>query len=109
MFKPLSISEGAQLDLRAWLEFIEYYNGVTVITQERWVNSREMSLYTDASGEIGYGGYFRGFNGKWFLREIITGTSIAWKELVPIVFVVLIWGDELKNTDNMSVMYSINK
>ena len=55
-----------------------------------------MVLYTDASGTIGYGGYF---NGKWIQARWlphmqlsnVTGISIEWQDLFSIVIACAIW------------------
>ena len=70
------LNEGAQADLTTcmtWLEFLNHYNGISVIPQEGWGGDNDHVLYTDASGEIGFGAYFEGkwFNNKWSSREII--------------------------------------
>ena len=115
--KQVVLSEGAKEDLGVWLEFLEGYNGVSVIPQEGWLNDEDIDLYTDASGEIGYGGYLNGkwFNGKWPSHDIIRTTSIAWKEMIPIVIALMVWGEELSDkrivlhTDNMAVKCAVNK
>ena len=42
-----------------WLSFLSQWNGVNIES----VSSDELCLYTDASGTIGFGGYFKG---EWF-------------------------------------------
>lgn len=113
----IMLNEGAQVDLIIWLEFLNHHNGISVIPQEGWGGDNDHVLYTDASGEIGFGAYFEGkwFNNKWSSREIIEGTLIAWKEMIPILLSIAAWGEELQNrrivldTDNMLVKFIINK
>ena len=115
--KAISLSEGARADLRIWLSFLEQFNGVTIIQPGLWHPDSDMHLFTDASGRIGFGGYY---HGKWFCSPwphhvLIGDYSIAWKEMVPIVVSVLQWGTELSgkrimiHTDNMAVKEIINR
>ena len=58
------------------------FNGISIFQDQLWVGAADLQLYTDASGEIRFGGFL---SGSWFqdrcpetiLRE---GISIAWKE-----------------------------
>ena len=70
-----------------------------------------MELYTDASGKIGYSGYF---NGKWFQGQWlphmqlsrVMGISIEWQELFPIVVACAIYGTPIftGNTFNFNLI-----
>lgn len=112
----IPISEGARQDLQVWLEFLIHFNGVAIIHPRQWVAFSDLDLFTDASGSKGYGGYFRGkwFNGCWPLPVLQEGYSIAWKEMVPIVMAVIVWGPELEgkrimlHTDNVAVKCIVN-
>ena len=50
----LWVTKEAKEDLLAWLKFIVSFNGKSVISDNRWLNSEEIHLFTDASG-IGFG------------------------------------------------------
>ena len=74
----------------------------------------DLELFTDASGEIGYGAYFKGawFAGSWEdLKLLARGKSIEWKELYAIVFAAATrspqWtGVRIKfHCDNLSVVH----
>ncbi len=98
-----------------WLLFLERHNGVSIIPDQMWVGDSVMQLFTDASGGIGFGGYFKGrwFQGKW--PDSKKERSIAWLEFFPIVVSVVLWGDQLKGkriilrSDNMPAVAIINK
>ncbi len=72
----------------------------------------DFELFTDASGEIGYGAYFKG---AWFtwddLKPLARGKCIKWKELYVIVLTAATWSDQWKglrikfHCDNLSVVY----
>ena len=79
-----------------------------------WEPSRTKFLYTDAAGSVGFGAIF---NSAWMfgtwpspLRE----SSIAVKEMVPIVLAIHTWASELEGqcvqivSDNLSVVCAIN-
>ncbi|XP_021339760.1 uncharacterized protein LOC110440977 [Mizuhopecten yessoensis] len=86
-------------DIKMWIYFLSNWNGVSVFYNNKVVTSDEICLYTDASGTLGYGGYFRG---SWFAepwpRDLDNPyannneLSIAFQELYPIVVAALIWG-----------------
>lgn len=79
-----------------WQYFLADWNGVSFFYDDKWTDSADLELYTDASGAHGYGGYFQG---KWFAEPWPSdfpklgddGVSIAFMELVPIVTAVYIW------------------
>ena len=63
-----------------------------MILESEWTASTSMSLFTDASGEHGWGAYWSGrwLQGGWSSSE--TSQDIAWKELFVIVQAVNSWG-----------------
>ena len=56
-------------DLKMWKAFLADWNGHSLFLNTTVTNSSQMELYTDASGKIGYGGYF---NRKWFQGWLVT-------------------------------------
>ncbi len=112
----IRLSEGAKTDLEMWHIFLQRFNGTTMIPDQAWVDGQDLELYTDASGEIGFGGYFKGkwFQGRWPSEEY-SRYSIAWLEFFPIVVAVVIWGEMLKGkriiirTDNQAVVSILNR
>ena len=118
-FHHVKLSLACRRDLNMWLEFLKCWNGVSFFYDVDITNSADLNLYTDASGSLGYGGYF---NGKWFYaswpKHIQLGCdeiSIAFMELVPIVACTVLWGSHWSNKrilfhcDNLSVVNIINK
>jgi hypothetical protein len=45
-------------DLNMWLSFLANYNGRPFFLEDRWANSRQLHLFTDALGGIGFGAIF---------------------------------------------------
>lgn len=86
-------------DIKLWLYFLSNWNGVSIFYNSKVVSSDDLRLYTDASGTIGYGGFYLG---QWFSEPWpedlhnpyadSTELSIAFKELYPIVVAAMIWG-----------------
>ena len=77
-------------DLKMWKAFLADWNGRSFFLNTTVTPSPQMELYTDASGTIGYGGYFnwKWFQGRWLPHmqlSRVTGISIEWQELFPIV------------------------
>ena len=102
-------------DINIWREFLSAYNGKSFFLGSRWATSRNLNVFTDAAGSLGYGAIF----GKhWFFGEWPT----AWKqfhitilELFPIVLATEIWGPFIPDkcvvffSDNQAVVDIINK
>ena len=113
----IRLTEGVKSDLRMWLLFLKEYNGVSIFQNQYWVGTGDIQLYTDASGGIGFGGYWAGrwFQGKWPQVVQLENRSIAWRELFPIVVAVVLWGHRMQGkrillrSDNMAVVDIINK
>ena len=113
----IRVGVGAKKDLNMWLQFLTHYNGVSLFLEESFTSSKEMQLFTDASGGIGYGAYFQGhwMQDRWTDAVLKAKLSIAFLELYPIVAAVTIWGESMKNkkveflTDNKAVVGIINQ
>ena len=99
----VKISSECREDIYMWLQFLSKWNGVSMFYNINSVSSDDLNLYTDASGAIGFGGYFQG---EWFsepwpssLKEIVNADkqiSIAFHELYPIVVAAILWGHKWK-------------
>lgn len=98
--------------------FLETYNGRSLFL-EGPISSRELELFTDASGSVGFGAYFLGnwcaerWPQSW--KDLGLVRNLAFLELFPIVVAVDIWGEQLRNRkvrfmcDNMGVVQAINR
>ena len=106
-------------DLEMWKTFLSTWNGRSFFLDTAVTPSPDLELYTDASGTVGFGGFFQGkwFQGKWPPHLQINkaqGISIEWQELFPIVVACAIWhpfftGKRLQFwCDNESVVAIIN-
>lgn len=108
------LTNEAKADIKVWEVFMENFNGTCILLPSEWESSVTLNLYTDSSN-IGFGGYLgcQWFAQKW--PEEFKKFHITVKELFPIVLAVELWGHILKNrrikfhTDNIAVMYSINR
>ena len=114
----IKLSAGFFKDLEMWKQFIVNWNGASFFLSSAWEDSECLELHTDASGVLGYGGFFRGkwFQGKWEPHQQLgqPEISIAWQELFAIVVACQIWGESLQNKriilncDNESVVNIVN-
>ena len=106
-------------DLKMWKAFLAGWNGRSFFLDTTVTPSPDMHLYTDASGTIGFGGYFNGkwFQGKWPPHMHLNkdrGISIEWQELFPIVVACAIWFPHFSGKriqfwcDNESVVAILN-
>ena len=46
--------------METWKLFLANWNGKKFFLQEPEISSESLEFYTDACGDIGFGGYFRG-------------------------------------------------
>ena len=107
----IRLNKEVKEDLKVWLSFLAEFNGRSFLIDDTWQNSSKLSLYTDASGTLGYGAIFgsRWCYGKW------AHCNIAILEFYPIVLSLYLWGHEMSNqcvlffTDNEALVYIINK
>ena len=108
------LNKEAKADLAAWSQFIENFNGKSLFLADKWLNSTDLNLFTDASN-AGFGGYW---GHRWFAHgwpSAFQSHHINVKELFPIVIAVELWANEWENkcilfhTDNLSVVHVINK
>ena len=62
-----------------------------------WKDADDLSLFTDASGTLDYGGYFQmsWFRGDWYPNQRLPLRSIQWQELFATA--AMIWGSRLAN------------
>ena len=94
----IRLTKGARCDLKMWDVFLHNFNGSAIIPEQFWCEGRDLQFFTDASGEIGFGGYFRGewFQGRWPAACKSAKHSIAWLEFFPVVVAVVVWGESFK-------------
>ena len=106
-------------DLNMWKTFLTGWNGRSFFLDSTVTRSPDMDLYTDASGTIGFGGYFKGkwFQGRWPTHMQLNkerGITIEWQEPFPIVVACAIWFPHFSGKriqfwwDNESVVAILN-
>jgi hypothetical protein len=113
----IRLSRGARCDLATWLVFLRDFNGRAIFADQFWREDRDLQFFTDASGSVGFGGFFQGrwFQGKWPSRWGSGVRSITWMEFFPILVAVVLWGNLLRGSrvlirsDNEAVVFIINK
>lgn len=113
----IRVTEDMRQDLLVWSSFLEMHNGISIMLEERWVDTSHLNLYTDAAGGVGFGAFFCGHwaCGAWPVEWRSNDPDITFKELFPIVLAIHLWGKELSNQkvlfhcDNMAVVCIINR
>ena len=89
----ISLNSSAREDIQWWLDFLPTWNGKQQILDRFTTKCPDIELFTDASGELGFGIYFKG---DW-ISELwpaqFKSHSIAWKELFPIYVACQIWAE----------------
>ena len=110
MHHCLLLCTDAHSDLNWWLAFLPTWSGTSYILESSWSTSPSMSLYTDASGSLGWGAYWSGrrIQADWSPDQL--GRDIAWKKLFAIASAVNTWGHHwpqkkvLVHCDNQAVV-----
>ncbi|KAK3105594.1 hypothetical protein FSP39_001375 [Pinctada imbricata] len=115
-FHFIRLSKEVKEDLFMWQRFIENFNGKCVFLPMEWSPSSHLTLFTDASGAIGFAAVLQDqkiwFAHKWAIN--LMDYQIAIKELFPIVLALEIRGDHLSNkrilfrSDNKAVVDVLN-
>ena len=111
----IRLNSAARDDIKMWEQFIGSFNGKSVFLSDLWSTSDSLSMFTDASGTVGYAAIL---GSNWFAQkwpESLQNYQIAIKELFPIVLAFELWGQTLKNrkvlirSDNRAVVDILNK
>ena len=73
----------ARRDIAWWLRFLPSWNGRAIIPDPHWTKSPDLELFTDASGNLGYGIFYMGhlLANPW--PPELRDRSIQWQELYP--------------------------
>ncbi len=91
----ISLNTEAREDIKWWLDFLPSWNGKHRILNNQVTLCPDISLYTDASGNIGFGIYN---NGHWASEKWpphFDNYSIQFKELFPIYVACILWPHSL--------------
>ena len=114
----IKLNMGFYRDIEMWKMFIDQWNGKGLFLSPLWDTSDTLSLFTDASGSLGYGGIFqnRWFQGHWLTSQQLgkQGISILWQELYAINVAFHLWGPHWTSKriqfhcDNQGVVEVIN-
>lgn len=116
----VSIGNAAKADLAMWVKFLEGWDGVSLFLDLEETPASDMELFTDASGTIGYGAFYKGqwFSSSWpanMTKGLEQKISISYQELYPIVVAALLWGKHwarrkiVFNCDNQGTVFILNK
>ena len=88
----IRLNAEARADIAWWQAFLPTWNGTAKFISPLAKVAADIELYTDASGTLGCGAYYRGawFHYAWQPHQ--HSHSIQWKELFAIVTAALTWG-----------------
>ena len=115
-YHKIRITKNVKKDLLIWLEFIDNFNGVSLYKEEMFMSPSAINIFTDSSQSLGAGAVWGNYwfsipwPSQWWLSQ-----NITFLELVPIVLALETWGHHFKNkcvflnTDNLALVYVINK
>lgn len=93
-----ALSPAVKADVAWWREFIQQWNGVSLLYDRNWVESDLIELFTDAC-DTGFGGYYAGhwIAGAWSPEELDSAqraqrASMPFLELRSLVLAAATWG-----------------
>ena len=106
----LRLNKDARADILWWQSFLPSWNGTAAFLDTETTEAHDLELFTDASGSLGCGAYFRGswFHYSWQPHHKLS--SIQWQELFAIVAAALTWGKKWRkkrirfNSDNQAIV-----
>ena len=108
----IKLSKGFVKDLRMWEDFICNWNRAGFFMQSHWVTSDVLSLYTDASGSLGFGDIFQThwFQGSWEPHQKLgqPGSPLHGKNCLPLLLLV-IYGPIFSQTSTFSFSVTMNQ
>ena len=89
----IRLSPEVKADMLVWQTFLSGFNGRSFFLSDDWYDSRQLQLYTDASGSLGFGAIFgrHWCYGEW--PDSWRHRNIAHLEFYPIVLSLHLWGD----------------
>ena len=107
---PFPLGNEALQDILWWLKFAGSWNGTAFFQDPTWTPAPQFQLFTDASGTLGYGAYWKGawFSQAWPAQ--LSSKPIEWKELYAIVMEAETWGHQwsgkrlLFHCDNQAIV-----
>ena len=90
---PIRLNASFRADLEWWHVFMSSWNGVSMMLEE-CLKSPGVEVWSDASGGWGCGAWWgdKWFHLEWSHYRDWADTSIAVKELLPIVVATAVWG-----------------
>lgn len=98
----LQLTEDALDDLRWWSEFIQQWNGVSIMLEEEWIAADKIELFMDAC-TTGYGAVWgtSWFAGRWTEHHLAVAfrrkrDSMPFLELLALTFTAATWGHSWK-------------
>ena len=108
----IKLSKGFVKDLRMWEDFICNWNRAGFFMQSHWVTSDVLSLYTDASGSLGFGDIFQThwFQGSWEPHQKLgqPGSPLHGKNCLPLLLFI-IYGPIFSQTSAFSFSVTMNQ
>lgn len=105
----------ARADLKVWATFIHQYNGCTIITDEHFISSNSLQLYTDAARSKGFACMYNEYWAWGAFSDAVKQFHINILELYPITLAVYLFSCHWQNKnilficDNLSIVHCLNK
>ena len=111
----IKINKESRADLKLWASFLKDYNGRTIITDNYFISSNTLRLFTDAAGSKGFACMFKNAWAFGAFSDKMKMLHINVLELYPITLAVHLFGDQWRNRnilflcDNLCIVHCLNK
>lgn len=111
----IKLNSEARADLKVWASFIKDYNGRTLLSDQQFLSSDTLQLYSDAAGSIGFACMYRNEWACGLFTDEVKKIHINTLELYPITLAVCLFGKLWQNRnilfmcDNQCIVHCLNK
>ncbi|XP_053376993.1 uncharacterized protein LOC128547809 [Mercenaria mercenaria] len=111
----IKLTKETRADLALWSNFLDKYNGCTLLTNDRFISSAQLNLYTDAAGTKGFGITHETSWAYGIFSTKVRKLHINILELYPIAVAVMLFGKQWSNKnilfvcDNLAIVYCLQK
>lgn len=110
----IKLNKDCRADLKLWSTFLHKYNGCTLLTNDRFISSITLNLYSDAASTKGFACMHHNAWTYGAFPPEVKKHHINILELYPITLAVHLFGHKWRNKnirficDNLAVVYCLN-
>ena len=97
LYHVIHLPQECKDDLFMWKALLSGWNGVSMFHKGECMSSIDLTIFTDSSSKVGFGGYYQeiqeAFYDSWDNHPVpVTPDAMSYRELYPIVVSCTVWG-----------------